>query len=186
MSTLLEGAPVFVLLRVGGPTTVAWRVVSFVVDTVKREADRLFAHIIKKVFKAVQPPFAYGNAARTIVSVVFSVFVVAPRFHFRPRAKCSAPPAGGVTVSDALFAGSISLEAAARLRVAVSQIGSSRGDFDTADALASPEKKNSATGSAHAMGNAENGKDTAKPIARQGNERFTKETLDVHVETSEG
>lgn len=73
------------LLNRSCPSAVAWLVVSVVVYTINGCIRWRPAHILKKVFVAVEPTIAYLYSARAIVQILWVCLAVAATLHFEPN-----------------------------------------------------------------------------------------------------
>ena len=145
-------APVPVLLRVSRPATVTGRVWSFVVDAVECKAERLLAHVRKKVLKTVAPTVAYRDAASAPVPVFFNIGVIATRKHIRPRSIGRSPfPACGMAVAKAQRADEPKQQTPARSGVAATQVTGAGSCFSAADASAPPMNNRNARRASMAM-----------------------------------
>ena len=69
------------------PTTIAWSVVAVVIRiAVERRSCWPFAHIFKKLLKAIKPLLAHRNTSTTVVVPRMVARVVTTGFSRRPRA----------------------------------------------------------------------------------------------------
>jgi len=148
---------IIVLLHPRRPATIVWFVIAIVVNAIKREARRLFAHVRKEIFKAVAPTVANLDAATAVIFKLFNPWIVASRFHVGPSAECGTV---SKSVGNTLFPSSFPLKAAARLRVTATQITCTDGYFNSASTAALPVNDDNTSRSAIAMGNTKNGQTT--------------------------
>jgi hypothetical protein len=149
--------PIFVLLRIGRPTAIAWRVISVVVDAVKREFGGFFAHVGEKMLKIVMPSVANCDAAAAVVLKTFCIRVVAATEHLRPRAiSCGPFSADCVAVFEVQRLGVLKQKTATGLCVVAFQVACADVRFSAARASAPPVDNRNARRTAVSMGNSKN------------------------------
>lgn len=76
--------PIQVLFALCCPSTVVRFVISVIVDTVNRGANRLSAHIRQEVFERLSPTYTNRNTAPAIALPVFMLSICASLNHRRP------------------------------------------------------------------------------------------------------
>lgn len=74
------------LLCARGPLAVARRITTVVVSALQREPVRARRHIIVKVIEGLEPPFANGNAARSVPPIHRVIRIGASAAHLPPNA----------------------------------------------------------------------------------------------------
>ena len=120
------------LLFLGCPTAVSGFVVPVVIDAVKRQAGRGFAHICEEVFED-QPTFADGDAAASPIFKAMMSGIEASLFHRSPAA-VNARLFGVVSV----FGDDFAVEASAALGSFCGQVSSVEDRLNTTIAQAQP------------------------------------------------
>ena len=89
---LLTPAPpssIVVLFSNRGPTTVAWLVVTIIVNAIKRFPRWALTHVPKKRFEVISPLVAHHDPAPSVIRILLIGLRVAPRLRAKPSNKLS-------------------------------------------------------------------------------------------------
>lgn len=124
------------LLQASRPAAIARLVIAVVFDALKRQADRLLAHIFQKGGEVVTPTVTHSDAPGTVAVESRIGGVVAPPFCVEPGRIRSRTVV--VTVSSRCVAKSFALETPAALRVAGAKVRRCYDRFAATDAPTVP------------------------------------------------
>ena len=126
---------VTLLLAPCNPFAVFGAIVAVIINSLKRVSSWAFSHIFQKVFKAIQPPFTYGNSSAAIVRVFFSMDSIAPSFHFNPRRLSRTVSIAVFSISFANIGNSFLFGASATFGFSGSNVESQNLSFSSASAF---------------------------------------------------
>ncbi len=71
------------------PFAIFFRVSKIVFNSLQCQAGRFFAHILHKIFKAVQPAVTNGDPSPAIIFPTLAFLIPAPTIHLNPSSVCA-------------------------------------------------------------------------------------------------